>query len=69
VRGKRRHGRAQVLPPDSAEFRSRAEAGFRRSPLIPWIFGVDFDRQAGLTAAQVRQLGGHAAIVRITLDS
>ena len=68
LRGKPLRGRAQVLPPDSAEFRNRANASFRRVRLIPRIFGVDFDRRAGLSDAQVRQLGQHAAIVKITLE-
>jgi len=42
---------------------------FRRARLIPWIFGVDFDRQTGLTDAQLRQLGQHAAIVKVTIGS
>jgi deazaflavin-dependent oxidoreductase (nitroreductase family) len=68
LRGQRRLGRAQVLPPTSKEFRVRAEASFRRARLIPWIFGIDFDDRTGLTPAQVAQLGRQAAIVRITLE-
>lgn len=69
LRGKLLRGRAEVLPPDSTEFRNRADASFRRARLIPWIFGVDFDRRFGLSDAQLRQLGQRAAIVRITVAS
>jgi len=68
VRGRTRRGRAQLLAADSEEFQQRADASFRRSRMIPWIFGVDFDPRTGLTDSQVRALAAHAAIVRITLD-
>lgn len=67
LRGRSLRGRAQLLPADAAEFRQRADASFRRSRVIPWIFGVDYDRQTGLTDTQARQLGQQAAIVRITI--
>jgi hypothetical protein len=67
LRGRLLRGRARVLPADSAEFRQRADASFRRSRVIPWIFGVAFDPRRGLTDAQVEQLAQGAAIVEITL--
>ena len=69
VRGKLLRGSAQLLPPDSTEFRRRADASFRRGRVIPWIFGVDFNQRTGLTDEQLRQLGQHAAIVRITIEN
>jgi deazaflavin-dependent oxidoreductase (nitroreductase family) len=68
LRGKVLHGQAEVLPPNAPEFRRRAEASFRRSRVIPWIFGVDFNRRTGLTEAQVKELSEHAAIVRISIE-
>lgn len=68
LRGKLLRGHAQVLPADSVEFRTRAEASFRRSRVIPRIFGIAFDPRIGLTDAQVRQLGLQAAIVKITVE-
>jgi hypothetical protein len=35
-------------------------------PEVPRLFGIAFDPQCGLTAAQVAQLAQRAAIVRIT---
>jgi deazaflavin-dependent oxidoreductase (nitroreductase family) len=68
LRGRLHHGRAQLLRTDSREFQQRAEASFRRSRIIPWIFGIAFDRRGGLSDVQVQQLSQHAAIVRITLE-
>ena len=58
-------GRAQTLAPESDEFRRRAEASFARSSLIPRMFGIAFDAQAGLSRAQLEQLAQRVAIVRI----
>ena len=68
LRGKVARGRAEVLSPTSSEFRRRADDCLRRARLIPWIFGIDFDRTTGLTDEQLRQLGQHAAIVKITIE-
>jgi deazaflavin-dependent oxidoreductase (nitroreductase family) len=68
LRGRVLHGRAEVLRPNAPEFRHRAEASFRRSRVIPWIFGINFDRRTGLTAAQVKELSEHVAIVRISIE-
>src|SRR5215470_18403091 len=68
VRGRHLSGRAKVLSPASEEFRTRAEASFRRARAIPWIFGIHFDHRCGLTDAQVEELGRQAVIVRIRVD-
>ena len=68
LHGKVLHGQAEVLPSDAPEFRRRAEASFRRSRVIPWIFGIAFDRRTGLTEAQVKALSTHAAIVKISIE-
>jgi deazaflavin-dependent oxidoreductase (nitroreductase family) len=68
VRRRWLQGQALVLPPDSLEFRERADASFRRSRLISWMFGIAYDARAGLTDAQVRQVSQRAAIVRITVE-
>ena len=67
LRGEHLRGRAQVLAADSAEFRTRADASFRRSRVLPWIFGIVYDRRTGLSDAQVKQLARDVAIVRITV--
>lgn len=69
LRGTTLRGRAQLLCADTREFRQRAEASFQRSRLIPWIFGVTFDRRRGLSNAQVHALAQHAAIVRVTVTA
>ena len=68
LRGKLLRGRAQVLATDSAEFRTCADASFCRSRVIPWIFGIAYDRRTGLSDAHVRQLAREVAIVRITIE-
>ena len=68
VRGRHLSGRAKVLSPASEEFRTRAEASFRRARAIPWIFGIQFDHRSGLTDGQVEKLGRQAAIVRIRVN-
>jgi hypothetical protein len=67
LRGVRRHGEALTLAPDSDEFRRCAEESFRRSRFIPWLFGIAFDPQRGLSAEQLTNLARRAAIVRIIL--
>jgi len=67
LRRKRTSGHAQVVSPESEEFRRRAESSFRRARFIARIFGIDFDPKRGLTAAQLQQLAARAAMVRITI--
>lgn len=67
LRGVGRNGEARALAPGSGEFRRCADACFRRSRLIPRLFGVAFDPQCGLTVEQLTDLARRAAIVRITL--
>ena len=61
-------GSAQVMPPESPEFREWAERTFRRLPFLGRQFSVAYNRRAGLTDAQVAHLGREAAIVKITLE-
>jgi len=68
LRGKEFRGSATVVPAGGAEFRQRAEASFGRARLIPWIFGIAYDRETGLTDAQVKQLAEQAVIVRVAID-
>ena len=68
LRGEVVHAHAQVVPADTAEFGQRAEASFKRSRMIPRIFGIDFDARAGLSRAQIEKLAREAAIVRVTLE-
>jgi hypothetical protein len=64
VRGRRIAAVGEVLPPDSAEFRERAEQAFRRAAFIARVFDIDYDDTCGLTSEQSKKLGGYAAIVR-----
>src|SRR5262249_44718162 len=66
LRGIRRAGEARTLAPDSDAFRRCADESFRRSRLIPRLFGIAFDPQRGLTAEQLAHLSRRAAIVRST---
>ena len=68
LRGVPRFGRAAVVPPGSEEFRRSAEEGFRRSRIIPRLFGIAFDPNRGLTVEDAERLAQRAAMVRITLD-
>jgi deazaflavin-dependent oxidoreductase (nitroreductase family) len=66
LRGKPLSGTAQVLAPDSPEFRRRADASLRRARFMPRLFGIDFDRERGLTDPQVQKLAEKVAIVRVS---
>ena len=68
LRGRRRRGMAEVVAPGSPEFRRRAEETVSRVPGMDRVFGIRYDRRAGLTDEQVRQLAEQIAVVRITLD-
>jgi deazaflavin-dependent oxidoreductase (nitroreductase family) len=69
LRGRRRRGVAEVVPPETAEFRARVEASLRRAPFMERVLGVDFDRQSGLSDGQVRTLAERMAVVRVRLAS
>jgi len=68
LRGVPRAGRAVVVPPDSEQFRRTAEESFRRSRVIPRLFGIALDPNGELTVADAERLAQRAAIVRIALD-
>src|SRR5262245_60640383 len=68
LRGVQRFGRAVVVPPDSEQFRRTAEESFRRSRVIPRLFGIAFDPRSELTVEDAERLAQRAAIVRIALD-
>ncbi|MGH7893830.1 MAG: nitroreductase/quinone reductase family protein [Candidatus Binatia bacterium] len=66
VRGHTLHGRAQVLPPESAAFRETVERTLRRLPGLGRQFGIAYDRRLGLTAAQCKTVGVTGAVVSIS---
>jgi hypothetical protein len=68
LRGAQRCGRAVVVAPGSEQFRRTAEESFRRSRIIPRLFGIPFDASGELTVEAAQRLAQRAAIVRITLD-
>jgi hypothetical protein len=63
-----RSGRAVVVPSDSDEFRRTAEECFRRSRVIPRLFGIAFDPRGVLTVEDAERLAERAAMVRVVLD-
>ena len=68
LRGVQRSGRAVVVPPGSEQFRRTAEESFRRSRVIPRLFGIAFDPRGELKVDDAERLAQRAAIVRIALD-
>ncbi len=66
LRGKRRPMTGEVLEPGSEEYRERVGRSFARAAFIPGLFEIDFDRERGLTAEQMKALGEYAAVVRFT---
>jgi len=63
LRGRKREMIGEVLQPGTAEYAERVGRSFRRAAFIPRIFGVDFDREDGLSDAQMKALGDVAAVV------
>jgi hypothetical protein len=68
LRGRWLPARAEVLAPDCPEFRRRAQASFRRAAFMPRIFGIDFDRERGLTPEQVEELAAYAVVVPVEVE-
>jgi deazaflavin-dependent oxidoreductase (nitroreductase family) len=62
-------GTARVVANDQPEYRRLADAGFRRSRMVPRIFGIRFNRRTGLTPAQINELAQRLLIVRIDPES
>ena len=67
LRGRERSGTGWVVPPDSDEFRDRAERSLRRVPGLTRVFGVVLDPASGLSPDQLDRLRRKMAIVRIDL--
>ncbi len=68
LRGREQSGTGWVVPPDSEEFRDRAERSLRRVPGLTRVFRVAFDRASGLSSDQLDKLRREIAIVRIDLE-
>ncbi|MBW2312597.1 MAG: nitroreductase family deazaflavin-dependent oxidoreductase [Deltaproteobacteria bacterium] len=69
LRGRARRGEAAlVLPATGDDYRERVEYALRRVPGLGGVFGVEFDRRAGLSAEQVEKLAEEIAVVRIDLE-
>jgi hypothetical protein len=64
VRGRTRQLMGEVLEAGTDVYRERVGRAFSRASFIPRMFGVDFDRDSGLTSGQMLALGEHAAVVR-----
>ena len=67
LRGRCLTGTAEVVPPETAEFRQRFEAAFRRAGFVARILGIDWNPNTGLTDTQVQHLGAGAALVRVSV--
>ncbi|NRB39355.1 MAG: nitroreductase family deazaflavin-dependent oxidoreductase [Pseudomonadales bacterium] len=59
-------GYASVLRADNAEYKTWFESVFSRAAFIPKLFGIDFDRGQGLSAAQIETLASRSGIVKFT---
>jgi deazaflavin-dependent oxidoreductase (nitroreductase family) len=69
LRGADRTGRAELVSPDSPEFRDIADRTLRRVPTMRRVFRVgNYDPGLGLDTDQLAKLGAEIAIVRIRLD-
>ena len=68
LRGRARRGTARVVAPSSPDFREISSRTLRRLPQMGRVFGIDYDRAAGLRDDQVDELGRRIAIVQVTLD-
>ena len=65
LQGRTLHGRAHVVPSDSAAFRAAIETTLRRLPALGGQFGVRYDRTTGLTAPQWQAVAANGAVVAI----
>lgn len=68
LRGRDTRGRAELVRPDSEAFRSLSEKTLRRAPWLGRVFGIAYDRRAGLSEEQLEALGRSIAILRIDLE-
>jgi len=68
LRGRTRTGTARLLEPGSEEFQGCAERTLLRVPAMGRIWGIEYDRDTGLTEAQVSTLAESIAAVRVQLD-
>jgi hypothetical protein len=69
LRGRCLTGTAEVVQAETAEFRHRFEAIFRRAGFVAPILGIDWNAAIGLTDAQVKRLGAGAALVRVAIET
>ena len=68
LHGRTLHGRAHVLPAESAAFQEAIDRTFRRVPGLGRQFGIRYDRRMGLTPAQCETVATNAVVVSIDLD-
>lgn len=64
VRGRTLAATGELLAPGSEEYAPRVARSFARAAFIPRMFEIDFDRERGLTPADVEKLARYAAVVR-----
>jgi uncharacterized protein YndB with AHSA1/START domain len=69
LRGRARTGRGLLVPPGSELFFRCAEDTLRRVPGMGRVFGIRWDRRAGLTEEQRETLIRQLAVVRMELDA
>lgn len=68
VKGKPLSGTAELVAPDSPEFRARAEETLRRLPWMGRVFGVDYKKGQPLSDGQLATLDRNIAIVQVHLS-
>jgi hypothetical protein len=68
VRGTSMKGTAELIEPNHPAFRDLCEYTIRRVPGLGRTFGIEFDRAAGLSDAQVEHLGREVAAIRVTIE-
>ena len=67
LRGRRRTGRATLVPPGSEDFARRCDRSLQRMPWLGGQFGIRYDRRTGLTPEQTAHLAEEirAVVVRL----
>jgi len=66
IRGQWEQGYASVVGPETPEYKKWFESVFAKAGFIPKIFGVEFDKNNGLTKEQISRLASRSGVVKFT---
>lgn len=69
IRGRDRRGRAEVVDPDSDDFRNLVEQTVRRVRGMDRVFKFEYDRDKGLSDEQAAHVAREVAAVRIVVEN